>query len=154
MRQCCVTRMEVGVDDKCSFNWLWWSSRLECLWLRQSHNSIYDEHTQDCDIANSLDCFLPYVDISRLSFCSHVVSRLSSQSHHSQLQIRSHTEMRLSNAIARKLQSPLQICPTKCCIRRMLTVPQRFDFLKDGREDSHNIQWIFLSKLNMKAKLC
>ena len=70
MRQCRVTRMEVEVDDTCSFNWLWWFSRLEYLCLRQSHNSIHDDHTEDCEvIANSLGRFLPYVNISRLSFC-------------------------------------------------------------------------------------
>jgi hypothetical protein len=45
MRHLNVTRLEVGVDNECTFSWLWLFTQLEHLCLRQSHNSIYEDYS-------------------------------------------------------------------------------------------------------------
>ena len=70
LRPCYVTKMEIDIDSQCSFSWLWGFSRLNHLCLRQSHNSIFSDHTSDCArIADNLSVSLPYVNITSLSFC-------------------------------------------------------------------------------------
>ena len=70
MRQGNVTRLEAGVDNEYTSSWLWLFTQPEHRCLRQSHSSIHDDHTSDCEsIADYLGRFLSHVHLTRFSFC-------------------------------------------------------------------------------------